>query len=104
MKKNKIEIKKIDQVGRVSMTKEIIEKLKLNEKDEMDIYDDGNKIYIERYSENNELKGIKRRIDELKRIVVPPENRLKLNIQENNKILIYMDEDKIVLEKYYKHI
>ena len=51
MIKNKEEIVIIDELGRVPMKKEIREMFKLNERDEMDIYDDGNKIYIERYSE-----------------------------------------------------
>lgn len=100
MIKNKEEIVIIDELGRVPMKKEIREMFKLNERDEMDIYDDGNKIYIERYSENNKLKGTIRRIDELKRIVVPIENRLNLNIEEKDKMLIYADGDKIILEKY----
>lgn len=100
MIKNKEEIVIIDELGRVPMTKEIREMFKLNEKDKMDIYDDGNKIYIERYSENNKLKGTIRRIDELKRIVVPIENRLNLNIEEKDKMLIYAYGDKIILEKY----
>lgn len=96
---NKKQIVEIDEVGRITMTEEIKKKFKLEQRDEMDVYDDGNKIYIEKYSEINGLKGIKRKLDELKRIVIPIENRVSLNIKENEKLFIYIEEDKIVLEK-----
>ncbi len=44
--------------------------------------------------------GMKRRIDELGRIVIPIEIREKLNINEKDPIEIYVDMDKIVLRKY----
>lgn len=96
---NKGEIVEVDEVGRVPMSKEVKEKFKLVEKDEMDVYDDGKRIYIEKYSDKNHLKGIKRRLDELKRIVIPFESRVSLNIEENDKLFIYIEGNKIVLEK-----
>lgn len=44
--------------------------------------------------------GIKRRIDELGRIVLPIEIRNKLEIEVKDSMEIYVDNDKIVLRKY----
>ena len=44
--------------------------------------------------------GIKRRVDELGRIVIPIEIRSKLEIDTKDQIEIYVDNDKIVLKKY----
>ena len=44
--------------------------------------------------------GIKRKIDELGRIVIPIELREKLEIEVKDLIEIYVDNDKIVLKKY----
>ncbi len=44
--------------------------------------------------------GVIRRIDELGRIVIPKEIRKKLKIRNGDSIDIYINEDKIVLEKY----
>ncbi len=44
--------------------------------------------------------GIKRKIDELGRIVIPIEIRNKLDINEKDPIEIYVEMDKIVLRKY----
>ncbi|MFI3328949.1 MAG: AbrB/MazE/SpoVT family DNA-binding domain-containing protein [bacterium] len=44
--------------------------------------------------------GVIRRIDELGRIVIPKEVRKKLKIRNGDSIDIYIDQEKIVLEKY----
>ena len=44
--------------------------------------------------------GIKRKIDELGRIVIPIELREKLEIEVKDPIEIYVDNDKIVLKKH----
>ncbi len=44
--------------------------------------------------------GIIRNIDELGRIVVPKEIRRKLGIDKNDPVEIYVEGDKIILEKY----
>ncbi len=44
--------------------------------------------------------GVIRRIDELGRIVIPKEVRKKLKIRNGDSIDIYIDHDKIILEKY----
>ncbi len=47
--------------------------------------------------------GIIRKIDDLGRIVIPKELRVALNIAEKDSIEIYLEDDKIVLQKYIPH-
>lgn len=44
--------------------------------------------------------GIVRQVDELGRIVLPKELRLKFNIFPKDPLEIYTDNDKIILKKY----
>lgn len=44
--------------------------------------------------------GIVRKVDELGRIVLPIEIRRNLDIAERDELEIYMEDDKIVLQKY----
>lgn len=48
------------------------------------------------------MKGISRKIDELGRIVIPKEIRNNLNINVNDELEIYVNDNKIILEKYSK--
>lgn len=45
--------------------------------------------------------GIVRKIDELGRIVLPKEMRRTMKIKEGDPLEIFVDEDKIVLQKYW---
>lgn len=44
--------------------------------------------------------GIVRKVDELGRIVLPIELRRNLDIEERDPVEIYLDGDKIILQKY----
>ncbi len=44
--------------------------------------------------------GIVRKVDELGRIVLPIELRRNLDIEERDSLEIYLDGDKIILQKY----
>lgn len=44
--------------------------------------------------------GVVRKVDELGRIVLPIEIRKTLDIQQKDAVEIFIDEDKIVLQKY----
>ena len=44
--------------------------------------------------------GMIRHIDELGRIVIPKEMRTKMDISSSDPIEIYVDGDKIILQKY----
>ena len=49
---------------------------------------------------NMKATGIVRKVDELGRIVLPIELRRTLDIEERDPLEIYLDEDRIVLQKY----
>ena len=44
--------------------------------------------------------GMIRKIDELGRIVIPKEIRNNLKIKDNEAVEIYVEEDKMILQKY----
>lgn len=44
--------------------------------------------------------GIIKKIDNLGRIVIPKEMRKRLNLKKEEKMELYVDENKIILEKY----
>ncbi|MFP7199726.1 AbrB/MazE/SpoVT family DNA-binding domain-containing protein [Lysinibacillus halotolerans] len=44
--------------------------------------------------------GIVRKVDELGRVVIPKELRKTLGIEEKDPLEIFVEEDKIVLQKY----
>lgn len=44
--------------------------------------------------------GVVRKVDELGRIVLPIEIRKTLDIQQKDAIEIFVEEDKIILQKY----
>ena len=46
------------------------------------------------------VTGIVRKVDELGRLVLPVELRRALDISEKDEMEIYLDEDKIVLQKF----
>lgn len=46
--------------------------------------------------------GIVRKIDELGRVVIPKEIRKTLGIKENEDIEIFVENDSIILKKYYR--
>ena len=48
--------------------------------------------------------GITRRIDDLGRIVIPKEIRKNLKIKENEVLEIFINNDEIILKKYYQII
>ncbi|MBO1582548.1 AbrB/MazE/SpoVT family DNA-binding domain-containing protein [Bacillus sp. XF8] len=47
--------------------------------------------------------GITRKIDELGRIVIPMELRRTLGIEEKDPMEIFVEDDKIILQKYQAH-
>lgn len=49
---------------------------------------------------NMKATGIVRKVDELGRIVLPIELRRTLDIEERDPLEIYLDEGRIVLQKY----
>ncbi len=48
------------------------------------------------------MSGIVRKVDELGRIVIPKELRKNLNIKNSDDLEISINDDKIILEKFYR--
>lgn len=44
--------------------------------------------------------GVVRKVDELGRIVIPKELRKTLDIQEKDSLEVFVEEDRIILQKY----
>lgn len=44
--------------------------------------------------------GIVRNIDELGRLVIPKETRIKMNIEKNSPVEIFIDDDMIIIKKF----
>ncbi|MCI9626911.1 MAG: AbrB/MazE/SpoVT family DNA-binding domain-containing protein [Clostridia bacterium] len=95
-------VRKVDQLGRVVLPKELRKTLNIKEvEDSLEIYVEDNRIVLKKYDENEGISGIVRRVDQLGRIVLPIELRRNMNIaEEKDSLEIFVDQNKIVLKKY----
>lgn len=95
-------VRKVDQLGRIVIPKELRRTLQIVEiEDSLEIYIDGNIVILKKYDPNSNTSGVVRRVDQLGRIVLPIELRRKLDIvEEKDSLEIYIDEDSILLKKY----
>jgi transcriptional pleiotropic regulator of transition state genes len=92
-------VRKMDELGRYVIPIELRKKLKINEKDPIAIFNDGELIYLEKAAAVQEI-AVMRPVDELGRVVIPMELRRKLGIGEKEPMELFLDGDKIVLKKY----
>jgi len=95
-------VRKVDQLGRIVIPKELRRTLKIVEiEDSMEIYIEESMIILKKYSPDSGVTGVVRRVDQLGRIVLPIELRRRLDIiEERDALEIYVDEDSIILKKY----
>ena len=94
-------VRKVDELGRIVLPKELRKARNIEHKDYMEIYMEDGGIILKRCSPDEiESLGIVRRVDELGRIVLPKETRAVLKILHKDSLEIYVDEDKIILKKY----
>ena len=95
-------VRKVDQLGRVVLPKELRKTLNIKEvEDSLEIYVEDNRIVLRKYDEEEGVSGIVRRVDQLGRIVLPIELRRNMNIaEEKDSLEIFVDQNKIVLKKY----
>jgi transcriptional pleiotropic regulator of transition state genes len=92
-------VRKIDELGRIVLPKELRRSLGLQSKASVEIHiNEQNQIVITK--DDGTLTGIIRHIDDLGRIVVPTETRQLLNINEGDGFEILVDEKSIILQKY----
>lgn len=95
-------VRKVDQLGRVVLPKELRKTLNIQEiEDFLEIYVEDNRIILKKYEDDAETMGMVRRVDQLGRIVLPIELRRNMDIAEEKDALeIFVDREKIVLKKY----
>ncbi len=94
-------VRKIDDLGRIVIPKELRRTLKIQENDPLKIFIEDKYIAIKKNTLNEtESIGIVRRMDELGRIVIPKELRKTLKIRENNPLEIFVEDNTILFRKY----
>ena len=64
--KNTGVVRKLDELGRITLPMELRRSLDLNEKDALQIYVDGDKIILEKYSPSDIFSGSKENLVEYK--------------------------------------
>lgn len=82
-------IRKLDSIGRITLVKEYLEFLNIQNKDKVCIYDKDNKIIIAKDQNLNlgEISDI-RKVDNVGRVVVPKEIREKLRLIDKYSMLL----------------
>ena len=100
--KEQIEIKrKVDELGRIVIPKNIRNESGIVEKDFLEILKINNKIILKKTRERKTIQNLDRirAIDELGRIVLPIMIRKDLGIKEDDILTISIFENSIELEK-----
>lgn len=94
-------VRRVDDLGRVVIPKELRKVLKIQEHDPIEIFIENTNVVLKKHNiDSAESIGIVRKIDDLGRIVIPKELRKTLKIQENNPLEIFVEDDKVLLRKY----
>ena len=96
-------VRNIDELGRLTLPKELRATLCLENGTYAEIYltNEQNRVIIEKAnSEKADSKCSVRKIDKLGRLVIPASIRRVLSIELCEPIEIFVDEDKMVLKRY----
>lgn len=95
-------VRKVDQLGRIVIPKELRRTLKIEEiTDSLEIYLETGTIVLRKIKSGENDSGVSRKVDQLGRIVLPVELRRNLDIvEEKDALEVFIDEDRIVLKKY----
>jgi AbrB family transcriptional regulator, transcriptional pleiotropic regulator of transition state genes len=95
-------VRKLDDLGRVTIPREVLRTFGLDVRDKpsMEIYQQANEVVIEKAKKGK--KGMVRKIDELGRIVIPIAiaRKLELDRVERTAVEYFLDGEKIILKKY----
>lgn len=92
-------VRRMDDLGRIVLPIELRDKLNIKEKDPIEVYVDGDLIYLEKKETDQEI-GVIRKVDELGRIVLPMGLRRKFEIGDKEPLEFFISGEKIVLKKY----
>lgn len=95
-------VRKIDQLGRIVIPKELRRALKIVEiEDSLEIYLEDGAIVLVKINCEEDASGFSRKVDQLGRIVLPVELRRNLDIvEEKDALEIFIEDNKIILKKY----
>lgn len=100
MKRNTGIIRKVDELGRFVLPKELRDSMTICRNDHLDISQDGEEIVVT-MAEPGMGIGVRRRLDCLGRLVLPKELRDTLDIVEGTPLEIYINgENEIRLRKH----
>ncbi len=91
--------RKIDELGRIVLPKELRRTFDIQERDPVEIYVVEDKIMIKKFVEGNAVSGIVRKIDELGRVVLPMETRKMFDIVSEDAFEVNVENDNITLKK-----
>ena len=92
-------IRKIDELGRIVLPKELRKTFNIQQRDPVEIYVVEDKIMIKKFTEGNVVSGIVRKIDELGRVVLPMEMRKMFDIVSDDAFEVNVEDDNITLKK-----
>ena len=97
-------LRKVDELGRIVVQKELRTVLGIDIRDEIEIYTDNSMIILKKFFQQPSYTvksvGVVRKVDELGRIVIPKELRRALGINKKDALEIYTNDNSIVLKKY----
>ncbi|MEE6449842.1 AbrB/MazE/SpoVT family DNA-binding domain-containing protein [Gottfriedia acidiceleris] len=93
-------IRKLDDLGRIVLPKELRNTMNLENNAPFEIYFEDGKIILTKYDENSGLSGIVRRLDDLGRIVLPKELRKMLNLNKYEPFEVFIEEQRIILKQF----
>lgn len=95
-------VRRMDDLGRIVIPKEIRRSIGIKELDEMEIFIQNNdQIVIRKYVPEN--IGNVRSIDELGRLVIPMEIRKRLEIKYGGPLEFYIQDKGVILKKYVQY-
>lgn len=90
----------VDTQGRFCIPKEVIRSFRLAPGTKLDLYIKNNRIYMEKYDEDQEPQGIVRCIDSIGRVCYPKEARKNLGIFEGTEVEVLIDNGKVCFIKH----
>ena len=95
-------VRKIDQLGRIVIPKELRKALNIvEEKDSLEIYVEDEQVVLKKCKEGLVVSGVSRKVDQLGRIVLPIELRRNLDIaEEKDSLEIFIEDETIYLKKH----
>ncbi len=90
-------VRKIDELGRITIPKEIRKSFEITDKDPLGMWVDNGVIRLSKA--DDKFRGIARELDELGRLTLPVECRRSMGYEERQKVDIYVEGEEICIRK-----